>query len=243
VIGNLTNNGGVFAGGLAPGEIRVNGNYIQAAGVLDLDLDQSGPSDMSDRLAISGTAQVAGLLSVSADSLLNFSAGDAFPLISATGGLSGRFASLNGPSLPDGLAWSVHYTPTSATLIVVEVAGSVVPRSYLTRWRISYGIDGGADLDGDGDTDGADLLAWQRGESTLASATSYLSVWRTAYGRDGRADLDGDGDTDGRDLLFWQRMIHVTGGASVIAEPSSWTLAALALVFSLSRTFRGRRWF
>lgn len=32
----------------------------------------------------------------------------------------------------------------------------------LTTWKNSYAADGGADADGDGYSDGADLLAWQR---------------------------------------------------------------------------------
>ena len=32
----------------------------------------------------------------------------------------------------------------------------------LTFWRASFGVDDGADADGDGDTDGADLMLWQR---------------------------------------------------------------------------------
>jgi hypothetical protein len=41
----------------------------------------------------------------------------------------------------------------------------------LGQWRYNFGIDGGSDADGDRDSDGADFLAWQRGQGTLAAAS------------------------------------------------------------------------
>ena len=44
----------------------------------------------------------------------------------------------------------------------MQGAGSGGPFDYLTRFNQSFGVDAGADLDGDNDTDGFDFLAWQR---------------------------------------------------------------------------------
>jgi hypothetical protein len=38
------------------------------------------------------------------------------------------------------------------------------------------------DFDGDGDIDGRDFLAWQRGESTIPGSTGDLNDWQTNYG-------------------------------------------------------------
>lgn len=85
-----------------------------------------------------------------------------------------------------------------------------------------------ADFDGDGDVDGSDFLAWQRGFGTLAPIKS-----------DGDANLDGS--VNGTDLSMWQAsygdaplsFAASTGGGSVgqtaaasaqISEPTSTTI-------------------
>jgi len=44
----------------------------------------------------------------------------------------------------------------------------------LTKWEMSYGVDDGADANGDGISDGQDFLIWQQNAGTMAplSATS-----------------------------------------------------------------------
>ena len=79
------------------------------------------------------------------------------------------------------------------------------------------------DFDSDGDTDGADLLAWQRGLGRTGAPLSAgdangdgvvgagdLSMWKSGFaaaaataGMSG--NFDGDADVDGADLLKWQR--------------------------------------
>jgi predicted outer membrane repeat protein len=79
-----------------------------------------------------------------------------------------------------------------------------------------------ADFDSDGDVDGRDFLAWQRGYGSTGSAATKargnadfdadvdradLVVWQTQYAGPTVAsgDFDNDGDVDGRDFLAWQR--------------------------------------
>lgn len=54
----------------------------------------------------------------------------------------------------------------------------IVDGSDLTAWESAYGIDAGADEDGDGDTDGADSLIWQRsfGNIRPTGAATTLQV-------------------------------------------------------------------
>jgi hypothetical protein len=88
---------------------------------------------------------------------------------------------------------------------------------------------GAADFDADGDADGSDFLAWQRGlgcEPTVAARSqgdadadldvdaADLTVWRGAFGATASqpetiapmaSDFDGDGYVSGSDFLTWQR--------------------------------------
>jgi hypothetical protein len=74
-----------------------------------------------------------------------------------------------------------------------------------------------ADFDSDGDVDGADFLAWQRGLSTEDAARIH-------------GDANNDGQTDAADLAVWKgQAVSATQTASVPApEPAPATIAALA---------------
>jgi hypothetical protein len=146
----------------AAAKLDLNGNYEQTAqGLLQIDLFSKGSVGGTDfdQLAVTGTAKLSGTLSVGLANSLNLALGDSFQIITAIKGLTGSFNLLSAPSLNAGLTWTVQYTGTAALLKVVPVA------SYLTVWRQSFGANAGGDLDGDGDTDGADLLLWQRTSS------------------------------------------------------------------------------
>ena len=90
---------------------------------------------------------------------------------------------------------------------------AIVDSADLGIWESSFGSDLRGDADGDGDTDGADFLAWQRNltitepdlNSDGAVDAADLSSWETAFGVNDTGDADGDGDTDGADFLAWQR--------------------------------------
>jgi len=62
-----------------------------------------------------------------------------------------------------------------------------------------------ADFDTDGDTDGSDFLAWQRGYGTIDASAS-----------DG--DATGDGDVDHNDLAVWQTTFPENRGSRLIAS-------------------------
>ena len=61
------------------------------------------------------------------------------------------------------------------------------------------------DFDFDGTCDGADFLAWQRGESPYPLSSSDLAEWQAEFGAPDSGDFDDDGDVDGADFLAWQR--------------------------------------
>mgnify|MGYP001214875100 CR=1 FL=1 len=88
----------------------------------------------------------------------------------------------------------------------------------LARLRIAYGVNGSGDTDNDGDTDGRDLLNWQRQFFVYPSSADFnldvqvsskdLELWQDSYGELRGGDTDGDGDTDGKDFLKWQRQYN-----------------------------------
>jgi hypothetical protein len=96
-----------------------------------------------------------------------------------------------------------------------------------------YGVIGNkqnsADFDVDGDVDGADFLAWQRGLGTTEGATRA------------NGDADGDGAVDADDLTIWKAgaqsqstlvtgfVRYVTSGAAGVPEPGSVVIACMGL--------------
>lgn len=85
---------------------------------------------------------------------------------------------------------------------------------------------------GDGEVDGDDFLAWQRGYN-LPSGGSALA-----------GDLSGQGSVDSFDLWLWEHYYGATsaaGGpaASQVPEPDGWRLGALCTLALISRRSRG----
>jgi hypothetical protein len=64
-----------------------------------------------------------------------------------------------------------------------------------------------ADFDGDGDVDGGDFLAWQRGYGIPAPNATKAN-----------GDADHDGDVDGDDLEFWKEQFAAGGAVAVAAS-------------------------
>jgi autotransporter-associated beta strand protein len=233
VNGTFVNQGGVFAPSLSFGVTPMSGNFIQSSGTLAMEIGAAAQNWAFDRLSVSGTATLGGVLSLSAVSPNSLTLGQSFEILTAFGGIHGGFTSLVGPVLAPGLAWSVQYTPSSVLVNVVQDAGSGGPVAFLTRWKQSFGVDAGGDADADGDTDGDDFLKWQRGEAPYAVVpVSYISLWKSSFGSSNVGDINGDGRTDGTDFLLWQR--HAVGSAAISAgvqlvpEPATGLLALAA---------------
>jgi arylsulfatase A-like enzyme len=143
--------------------LSINGNYEQTStGTLQIDLFSKGSVGGADfdQLAATGTVKLSGGLSVALANPINLAAGDSFQIITATKGVSGTFGQITAPSLSGGLSWMVQYTANAAVLKVVQM-------DYLTLWRQSFGVNAAGDLNGDGHTDGTDLLIWQRQHITI----------------------------------------------------------------------------
>jgi hypothetical protein len=81
-----------------------------------------------------------------------------------------------------------------------------------------------ADFDGDGDVDGADFLAWQRGNGAVGTGT-------TATG-----DANGDMNVDAADLAVWQAQFAMPQSPiAAVPEPTGVVLGLLALALGAAR--------
>ncbi|MCC6493508.1 MAG: hypothetical protein IT424_10850 [Pirellulales bacterium] len=85
--------------------------------------------------------------------------------------------------------------------------------------KIGVEASGNADFDSDGDVDGADFLAWQRGKGVGTTRA--------------QGNADGDGDVDAADLAIWKGQFGQTGlataASAAVPEPTAWALSLLVL--------------
>jgi hypothetical protein len=120
-----------------------------------------------DALDITGSLVLGGTLSVVAvnlgSGLFQPDEGDVFQILTATGGISGEFTSMNLPQLTGHLDWDVLQDADSLTLAVV-----------------APGLPG--DFNGNGVVDAADYVVWRKGLGTTYTPADY-KVWRANLGR------------------------------------------------------------
>ena len=85
-----------------------------------------------------------------------------------------------------------------------------------------------ADFDADGDADGADFLAWQRGIGTSMGAAHS------------QGDANRDGAVDGADLDHWRASVSAAAAQTTIPEPASAAMTATAALALLAAAGRRR---
>lgn len=113
--GSLTNHGTVSPG-RSPGTIRVTGDYAQS-GTGTLVIEIASRTDF-DHLAIQGNAALDGTLQLNRLGGFN-PAGQSFAVLSATGGVTGGFATVNGNTINSGSAAIAGRVVYSANLVTV----------------------------------------------------------------------------------------------------------------------------
>jgi hypothetical protein len=121
------------------------------------------------------------------------------------------------PTTPDGSGYSLEYIGSLTAGENPLDGASADPFDDPVNWRASLQLNGSpgtdgelnepdsADFDGDGDVDGRDFLAWQRGFGTS-----------NAVKEDG--DADNEGSVNGVDLTIWQDQYGTVPAVSAIAE-------------------------
>ncbi len=157
----------------------------------------------------------AGSISMFVDGTLQIDTGSMQEASTATAppGTEAAFAALAGATFFEGELdeWSIYNHALTGTLSDSVLTGG----ELFDLWQqgvVVVAVPG--DFDNDGDVDGRDFLAWQRGETTPAFSPAKLAEWQNAYNG------------------------GVLAGLNAVPEPSSLLMLALALP-TLARRFRG----
>ncbi|MDZ4657670.1 MAG: hypothetical protein SH868_08830 [Bythopirellula sp.] len=157
-----------FAGTFSPGfsPAKVNLGSASYNGTLEIEIGGLTPGssgyDQLNHILGAGIAQLGGTLDVTLLGGFEPEVGNTFIVLTALGGVVGTFADVALPTLDTGLSWSLLYEPNAVLLEVIDIVNG--------------------DFDGDGDIDGRDFLAWQRGESPDPFSAGDLAEWKANYG-------------------------------------------------------------
>ena len=138
VVGNLFNMGAI-APGNSIGTMSVAGNYVQSAsGTYMTEVIGSG---QSDRITVGGTATLGGTVVVSVLPGLAFAPSTTYTILSAAGGLSGTFASVN--ELYPFLQSYLSYDANNAYL-TLQVGGFAAQALNPTQYAVGAVLDASA---------------------------------------------------------------------------------------------------
>ena len=180
-----TNSSDLTVGWYGSGTLNItDGGLVSVGGDLTIDVDTNG-----DAFIYMATG---GMLALASDEYGDDSLGDFLDLVDGNDAIRYWDFSQQDWAPITGATYGDDYT------IEYLTTGSLAGYTLLT-----VGITG--DFDGDGDVDGADYLAWQRGETPNPLNASELTGWENNFGFPFEGDFDTDGDVDGADFLAWQR--------------------------------------
>ena len=154
--GQVENVGGTVAPGDPIGILGMEGRYANGVGgTLQIDLAGLVVGTEYDRLAVEGSAALAGALEVTLAGGFTPEVGDSFTFLTTTEGVGGEF---DGLSLPSGYNWWVKYNETN---VVLEV-------------------DSPGDFNHDGTVTLADYTVWRDNLGGLYTMADY-DAWRAAF--------------------------------------------------------------
>ncbi len=123
---------------------------------------------------------------------------------------------------------SIFTAPPNAVTGTVVTFWETLSGPTSVNWDDMFFGPVSADFDGDGDVDGDDFLAWQRGAGTTANATPA----------DGDANIDGA--VNDEDLAVWELQFGtvppvITAAVASIPEPATLVLGCAAMIALLRR--------
>ncbi len=147
------------------GSVSVSLGNAEYDGALNIELGGTAPGsgyDQVNHVLGGGAALLGGELDVALIGGFMPNVGDMFQILTATGGVSGTFATTVLPTLAGNLYWEVGYGPNSVTLTVA-----------------APGLPG--DFNGNGVVDAADYVVWRKGLDTTYTLADY-DVWRAHFG-------------------------------------------------------------
>jgi hypothetical protein len=164
-------NDGTLVLGASAGQTLGLGFQQTEDGAWDVELGGTGLNDF-DRMNLTGAALLDGTLELALINGYVPNFGDTLDILSATGGVTETFASVQQPAtMPAWLEFDLVYSPTLVQLVVVpRLLGDynqngVVDAADYTVWRDTYGAlaieFSGADGDGNGTIDAGDYDVWR----------------------------------------------------------------------------------
>ena len=171
---NVTNNG-ALGSGASVGTLTIASNYTQnAGGALSIKLGGIGSNDV---LAVSGTAQLGGTLTVTNLNGFQPALSNAFTILTAQT-VSGTFAAANLPTLGGGVQWQLTYAPASVVLRVVSA-----PLSAL-KFTASPVISG-TSLTISATNTGAGSVYLLTSTNVAAPINTWTPIWTNVLGGNG----------------------------------------------------------
>jgi autotransporter-associated beta strand protein len=150
---------GTFSPGLSPALVEVGNVLLTATSVLEMEIGGANRGGQYDAIDVSGTLKLGGTLKLSLLNSFAPAAGSEWQLFDGT--LAGAFSDFDLPSLGAGLSWDLSGLYSEGVAAVVA------------------GLAG--DFDADGDVDGGDFMAWQRGLSPTPGSAGDLINWRANF--------------------------------------------------------------
>ncbi|MFZ5782889.1 MAG: autotransporter outer membrane beta-barrel domain-containing protein, partial [Pseudomonadota bacterium] len=135
-IGGALSNSGMLAPGNSIGTLTVSGTFVQSAGgVYSVEVGGTGQSDL---INVGGTASLGGAVSVYAQPGTSFAPSTTYRILSAAGGVSGTFASVN--ELYPFLLSSLSYDANNAYL-TLDIGGFAAAAATPTQAAVGTVLD------------------------------------------------------------------------------------------------------
>jgi hypothetical protein len=162
-------NSGEISPGFSAGSLMIDGSLQhELDGLLRIELGGDVPSAQFDRLNVSGDVNLAGQLQIELIDGFTLLESDVFEILDVGGTLTGTFEGLHQDDLVgqfNGVNLYIRYDWGDGNDVALYTASSGLP----------------GDFDNDGDVDGRDFLAWQRGESPRPLGAGNLALWKQNY--------------------------------------------------------------
>jgi hypothetical protein len=163
-------NSGIVTPGNSPGTLTIDGNYTQASGGL-LHEELGGPAaGQFDKLAVTGTATLAGTLSISSFGGYSAPVGQAFDFLTAARGITGTFTTVNQPA--GAPMYEPSYSATTARLTAngISVGDATVPEGNAGTTATTFTISLGQA------EPGAVSVDWTTQDGTAAAGSDYAAA-------------------------------------------------------------------